>query len=514
MRRKMLMAAISLAGLCLFAPTMTAKAETGINTYTVEGSYTVNIPAEVNIKEATNKGTLSMTGELDACYNLEIKISSNTNYYLLNTDNSKWQLQYKLSEENVVFSKEEDSADKVISRYDVGIRVQDTPIVSGEYTDILTFTMNAKSYAQEATKYKLLFDTNCSGDSSVIISTGEKFVNENEAYGVLPIPKRDGYAFDGWYTAASAGEEVTSETIMNSSGDITVYAHWNPHKLTINYHNDGAEYINWNNERVPVEKDGVTRIQEEYYGQTFSNKTDGLYDSWRWDYRPGYTIKRDCWKIGKDGTKEYKDKETGDTTTIEYAEYLDVLEELKEGDVTIELYPIWIANTYTVKYDSNCKDATGSMTSSNHTYDVEQKLTKNNFIRAGYEFVGWSTSKDGDVIYPDEQTVLNLTATSNGTVTLYAKWKQVSSNSTQSDTDDVNGENSITQTETSEKQEMNVGEDALDSESGDSSGNTDKAIISDEVENQVDVEALQEGTLESEQETGVMPEENTASEKQ
>ncbi|MBP3360053.1 MAG: InlB B-repeat-containing protein [Clostridia bacterium] len=44
------------------------------------------------------------------------------------------------------------------------------------------------------------------------------------ACGELPIPKKEGFIFNGWYTKEIGGEEVTNETIVTSS--MTLYAHW------------------------------------------------------------------------------------------------------------------------------------------------------------------------------------------------------------------------------------------------------------------------------------------------
>ena len=50
-------------------------------------------------------------------------------------------------------------------------------------------------------------------------------VRGGHAVGELPTPTRTGYDFDGWYTAASGGTEVTPETI--AVGDTMIfYAHW------------------------------------------------------------------------------------------------------------------------------------------------------------------------------------------------------------------------------------------------------------------------------------------------
>lgn len=85
----------------------------------------------------------------------------------------------------------------------------------------------------------------------------------------------------------------------------------------------------------------------------------------------------------------------------------------------------WAANHYTVVYDGNGSTG-GSTASSTHTYDTERALTGNGFIKSGYTFVGWSTSKGGPAVYADYQKVRNLTAENNGTVTLYAAWLSAS----------------------------------------------------------------------------------------
>ena len=81
----------------------------------------------------------------------------------------------------------------------------------------------------------------------------------------------------------------------------------------------------------------------------------------------------------------------------------------------------WTANTYTVAFNAN--GGSGTMSNETFTYDTAKALTANAFTRAGYTFVGWNTKSDGTgTPYSNEHLVLNLTATSGGTVTLYAQW--------------------------------------------------------------------------------------------
>ena len=85
------------------------------------------------------------------------------------------------------------------------------------------------------------------------------------------------------------------------------------------------------------------------------------------------------------------------------------------------LYAKWTANTYTVAFNAN--GGSGSMSNQGFTYGTAQNLTSNAFTRTNYEFAGWNTQADGNgTNYTNGQSVNNLTATHNGTVTLYAKW--------------------------------------------------------------------------------------------
>lgn len=85
------------------------------------------------------------------------------------------------------------------------------------------------------------------------------------------------------------------------------------------------------------------------------------------------------------------------------------------------LYAKWTANIYTVEYNANGGE--GTTASSTHTYGTGSALTTNGFTRTGYVFNGWNTNADGSGSgYTNGQSVLNLTETANGTVTLHAQW--------------------------------------------------------------------------------------------
>jgi len=71
------------------------------------------------------------------------------------------------------------------------------------------------------------------GDNSVTVTFNgnggsvtetQRTVASGEAVGELPKPKRTGYIFSGWWTAAEGGVKVDSLYVVNSS--VTFYAHW------------------------------------------------------------------------------------------------------------------------------------------------------------------------------------------------------------------------------------------------------------------------------------------------
>ena len=51
----------------------------------------------------------------------------------------------------------------------------------------------------------------------------QKYVASGDWYRGLPIPERDGYVFDGWYTSADGGTEVKWDTTYSTQ---KLYAHW------------------------------------------------------------------------------------------------------------------------------------------------------------------------------------------------------------------------------------------------------------------------------------------------
>lgn len=99
-------------------------------------------------------------------------------------------------------------------------------------TEIPVGTMGDVTYYAkwERAPYDVSFDINYEGGTPI---TETKSVVVGNAYGELPTAARTGYTFNGWYTAAEGGSEVTATTDVTSENPHTLYAHWIANTYTI-----------------------------------------------------------------------------------------------------------------------------------------------------------------------------------------------------------------------------------------------------------------------------------------
>ncbi len=112
--------------------------------------------------------------------------------------------------------------------------------------DLLYNMMKDKSYTFRSIfegKSQLRLDVNQNGETHTFSNFSlkevidDRYVGKGQTYGELPTPaKREGYIFDGWYTAPEGGEYVSSKTKFTLDNNQTLYAHWKKaSKITINW---------------------------------------------------------------------------------------------------------------------------------------------------------------------------------------------------------------------------------------------------------------------------------------
>lgn len=229
-----------------------------------------------------------------------------------------------------------------------------------------------------------------------------RYVTYDSTYGELPTPTRTGYSFDGWFTAAEGGAQVTKDTQVTITDTQTLYAHWTAKTYT-----------------VKAETDGACSVDVAPTG-TFDQE---LSISWSAGEVTGYSNKIDTVKIYADASgsgellKTYT-MGTNATYTMSGNYYY--------SGIVIKATATKTPNTYTVKFDAN--GARGKMNPVACTYDTAFDLPKQNcYTNLTAKFLGWARDpKATSAEWSDEaQGLVNLTAEAGGIVTLYAVWQDL-----------------------------------------------------------------------------------------
>lgn len=117
-------------------------------------------------------------------------------------------------------------------------------------------------------------------------STASMGVTYDATYGTLPTPTRDGYAFDGWFTAKQGGTEITAETTVKITANQILYARWTantdtPYKVEYWRQNvDGKGYTKHETENLTATTDTtVTAEVKEYEGFSEDSANTGRVPS-------------------------------------------------------------------------------------------------------------------------------------------------------------------------------------------------------------------------------------------
>ncbi len=198
-----------------------------------------------------------------------------------------------------------------------------------------------------------------------------------------------GYSFKEWTGTAADVALVTSKTSASTTFKMpgraaTLTATYRPNAYTVKFNaNKGV---------------GTMEPEAFVYDSEKALTANALT-------RTGYTFRG--WATSAAGDAVYSDGETVSNLTA-----------VDSG--TFNLYAVWQANIYAVKFNAN--GGTGTMADESFTYDAAKALTANAFARTGYTHHGWATTADGDAEYANGETVSNLTAEAGATFNLYAVW--------------------------------------------------------------------------------------------
>ena len=265
-------------------------------------------------------------------------------------------------------------------------------------------------------------------------------VKEGEAVASLPDTTREGFTFDGWYTAADGGDKVTS--LENVTDDTTLYAHWIANTYTLTFDSQGGDAID---AIVASAADEITSLpapnRENYLFEGWYTAADGgkkvtslslvkdttLYAHWKtvhytitFDSQGGTAVDPIVADVGNLFTAM-------PTTTREnyvfdgwYTEPSGGVRvtQIEDGkDVT--LYAHWSEATYVLTFDTQGADTVGPIRFGNADMAGIELPTP---ARDGYKFEGWFTEAEGG------EKVTEITNAADAT--LYAHWTPISDGST------------------------------------------------------------------------------------
>ena len=223
--------------------------------------------------------------------------------------------------------------------------------------DIVNIAEDLRLYAQWAgNTYSLSFDGNRSSyegsttalASSEVSEVPSRTVTNGLAYGDLGTPVMMGWTFDGWYTEATGGTNITSTTIADITGDQTLYAHWSETRFRIQLSKDS---------HVGIVMSSVTGPK---YGQEVTMQA--------WQFATGYVFDR--WTT------------TGGTFADAFNKTTTILMPAETITIHASSKPV----VYTISYNLQGGEATNP---TNYTIESED-ITLNNPTRAGYTFTGWT----------------------------------------------------------------------------------------------------------------------------
>ena len=255
-------------------------------------------------------------------------------------------------------------------------------------SDLTTTAGEAVSlYAKWSTTYTVKYDGNGNTGGSTadsVFTYGAEDTLRTNAF------TRTGYTFAGWATSPSAAtaqytnEQSVSNLATTEETTVTLYAVWSGNPYTVIFNANGG---------------GTYMPNQSFIYGTAQALNANTYS------RAGYTFAG--WaRSSSAATADFGNGQSVNNLT---------------ASATITLYAVWRGNSYTVVFDKNASDATGTMNGQGFTYGTAQALPNNSFRRTGYAFLGWATSPSATTAqYADRESVTGVTT--SGTITLYAVW--------------------------------------------------------------------------------------------
>ena len=438
------------------------KAE-AINEQTTDTSgYTITIPSDVDIDKDSGKGSFAVSGKAEAQVDLNVSVSSKNNYKLKNKNQ---EISYSLDKESFHIDNKQSASSKSFNENFTATASDVNTNFSGNYKDNLVFDITGNKYMYKLDANSLLdgkvefaghdygsFDVYINGQKIADdVSNFDKVYPYGTEYEFKDLKGTVGHHYSGVGTYGAHWKETPLkgklgiDAMYYKTDDspyllaTPCYFKFDTNKLTINYHADGAQtWRRFDNITYDDVSGKDTAESETYLFGSYYDEKSGLGDVSRLT-KKGYTAKPNTWVVGKNGTKEVIDT-TGLAKSQDVADYCGVLDEFKKDDTTIDLYPIWTANTYTLTVNPNGGLINGD--ESSKVLDTKLRFDTGNCCdinylkptRKGFEFLGWyDAPENGNIVYDSNGKCINnenywkdSSYVNPNNLTVYAQWEKAS----------------------------------------------------------------------------------------
>lgn len=300
----------------------------------------------------------------------------------------------------------------------------------------LTFNANGGTLKNPGTN---LYNGTNTNSVPVTYDSGYYYEMKND------VPTRTGYTFAGWYTSPTGGTKVygadgyaiKGTSYWNNSnhwvytGDLTVYAHWTPNRVNLDYRASGGSinsstyYVN-SNGQIVRRSDNNVYFQSGTYGSNITPVTPASVGL----SRPGYTFSH--WRVHLTNTVMYAG--TAYSSTLFTAWNNANANVSNTSNLSSVLWAEWTPNNYTLTFNTNNGNFSDGATSKSATvtYNSSNNYHVGHLIptRTGYIFTGWYTAPTGGTkVYNADGSCTNEgTYWKNnkwiypGNLTVYAQW--------------------------------------------------------------------------------------------
>ena len=294
-----------------------------------------------------------------------------------------------------------------------------------------TWTMNKN--------YQVLYDEK--GGTTVADLNPVSWTQANIATPTTPATMQTGMQLVGWYTVdggtstadADWGHKVvgtdTYETLVryiktgSATGtvaandvpaSITLFARWEvAGDYNIYYRDDHAT------KATTYTSTGMDRSNVSYHSTNLAPATS--LSSTKQHYQLG------GWAYW-DGNAYVQVVDASGNTTGDYSAAFTAAADSDATNKVLYLYPVWEGASYTIHFDKNDTNATGTMADLTFKYGAGTKLTPNAFSLEGYDFAAWNSTATGTAGTafadngPADSVVDRCTPAPDGKLWIYARW--------------------------------------------------------------------------------------------